>query len=369
MIRRTNQALTLLLLLTAVSPSFATTVTINTESATAVLDALQNPQVTRDACLKIAAMPGNQGILRKTNEFKILATSEIFAEALYDAAHGIPVTDIEKRVYSFDMVKQKVPQLRALIHDIAANPDNFKRAIETRISLFTPRDADFHLEGYVVAGGDGGGYAFGGTDFYLNLGMVDELIVAKLVTTHELYHAVQGAYSKERGYTDIPPSLEKMPRAQQACIKTSHLFSSLYEEGSATYVGDISLLEHATSAGGLRQKVDLEDGTKHVTWSVSLLEMSVLSLEAPDAMSLDDVYDVGFFGHGILYSAAYVMAKAIVDQDGPQGLAAYLKLPPYRFIQGYTKLAAYGKDKDHPLLGPNTIATTERLAKGCPSGS
>jgi hypothetical protein len=277
MIRRTTRALTLLLLLTAPSPIFAATVTINTESATAVLDALQDPEVTREACLKIAAMPGNQGIIRKTNEFKILSTNEIFAEALYDAAHGIPVTDLEKRVYFFDMVKQKVPQLRALIHDIAADPENFQKAVETRISLFTPKDADLHLEGYVVAGGDGGGYAFGATDFYLNLGMVDELIVAKLVTTHELYHAVQGAFSKDRGYTDIPPSLEKMPRAQQACIKTSHLFSSLYEEGSATYVGDISLLEHATSTGGLRQKVDLEDGIKHVAWSVSLLEMTSMT--------------------------------------------------------------------------------------------
>lgn len=135
------------------------------------------------------------------------------------------------------------------------------------------------------------------------------------------------------------------------------------------YVEDISLLKQAHSEGGMRQKVDLTDGIQHAHTSVSLLEMSVLSFDAVDTMSYDDVYDVGFYGHAILYNVAYVMAKAVADQEGPQGLTAYLKRPPYYFILGYTKLAAYGKDKDHPLLGPNTVAAAERLAKGCPSGS
>lgn len=235
--------------------------------------------------------------------------------------------------------------------------------------LFTPAGANLALEGYIVAGGDSGGYAFGSTDFYLDIARVDELVAAQSVTTHELYHAVQGAFEKDRGtLAELPPPAD-MPAAQQACLKTAHLFSTLYGEGSATYVADVSLLDHAHSEGALRQKADLEYGVEHFSWGASLLEMSVLSFQGKQAMAYDDVYNVDFFGHGVLYSVAYVMAKAIAAQEGSQGLTAYLKRPPYEFVLGYTKLPAYGKDKDHPVVGPNTIAAAEELAKGCHADS
>jgi Putative zinc dependent peptidase (DUF5700) len=369
MFRRTTQALTWLLMLTATHLMFGMTVTVNTDSAKAVLDALQDPQVSHETCLKVATMPGNQGIIRKTIEFKVTANNQVFADALYDAAHGIPVTDPEKRIYDFDTVKQETSELRSLLHEIEAHPENFQKQVERRIMLFTPAGVNLNLEGYVVTGGDAGGYAFGSTDFYLDVARVDELLDAQSVTTHELYHAVQGAFEKDRGtLAELPPPAD-MPPAQQACLKTAHLFSNLYEEGSATYVADVSLLDHVHSEGGLRQKADLEYGVKHFPWGASLLDMSVLSFRGDHAMAYDDVYSVDFFGHGVLYSVAYVMAKAIAEQEGPQGLTAYLKRPPYEFVLGYTKLPAYGKDKDHPVLGPNTIAATEELAKGCHAGS
>lgn len=348
---------------------FAATVSINTDAASAVLDALQNPHVTRETCLKIAAMPGNQGIIRKTNEFHIFADNKTFADALYKTAHGIPVPELGERIYSFDTVKANAPQLRTLLHNITADPETFQRSIEMRIALYTLPGVDLHLEGYVVAGGDAGGYAFGSTDFYLDIGRVDELVVAKGVMTHELYHAVQGAFANDRGTVGELPSLQGLPPARQACLKERQLFANLYEEGSAVDAEDISLLEQAHSEIGVRKRVDITDGIKHVHTSVSLLEMSVLSFEAADAMSYDDVYDVGFYGHGILYNIGYVMAKAITDQDGPQGLASYLKKPPTEFVLGYTRLNAYGKDKDHPLLGPNTIRAAQSVSKECPSGS
>ena len=297
----------------------ATTVSIDTSSAKAVLEALRNPGLTHEESLKIAAMHGNQGIIRKSNEFKIPATTQNFADALYAAAHGVRVTVPAEQLYFFEMVKPKIPQLSALIQQIEGDPANFQRQIEQRIALFTPTDTDLHLNGYIVAGGDGGGYAFGNTDFFLNAGMTDEFVVAKGVTTHEFYHAVQGAFARERGAVENLPSLDGMTHAQQVCAKIAQLFGNLYEEGSATYVEDISLLQNAHSELGMRQRADMEDGIKHVRTSASLLEMSVLSINAPHAMSFDDVYEVGFFGHGILYNVGYVMAKAIADQDGPQG--------------------------------------------------
>jgi hypothetical protein len=77
------------------------------------------------------------------------------------------------------------------------------------------------------------------------------------------------------------------------------------------------------------------------------------------------MYDVDFLGHGVVYNIAYVMAKAIVAQDGTQGLAMFLKVPTCKFVLRYTQLPSYAADKDHPRLGPHTIAAANRLAHGC----
>jgi hypothetical protein len=339
----------------------ATTVTIHTEDARATLLALQNRSLSHEDAMKIAEMHGNQAALQKLHSFKITSTTEDFANALYATAHGQPITkENEKDIY-FELEEPKIPQLLALLKDIDANPKAFQQRIEQRIALFVPPNADIHLEGYVVAAGDGGGYAFGGTDFFLNIGIVDDIVLAQETTTHELYHAVQGAFAADRELKIDNPH----GHAQQACISSGHLFNNLYDEGSAMYVGDLSLLPKSHSPWATRSLTDINDGQKHIQDSVTLLEMSFIALNASDPVPYDEMYSVDFFGHGVVYNIAYVMAKAIVAQDGPQGLAAYLKQPTYKFVLGYTQLPAYGMDKDHPKLGPNTIDAANRLANGC----
>ena len=364
MVRHIFRLFVLFMCLAAARSASEITITMNTDAAKAVLQALQNPALSHEASMKIASMQGNQGIIRKLNEFKIPATTESFADALYACAHGVKVTDPTEQSYYFDMVKPKSQELLSLLAQMEENPLSFQSAIEQRIALFTLPDSNIRLQGYVVAGGDGGGYAFGDTDFYLNVGMVNEFAVVKSITTHEMYHAVQGAFTKERG--DSSEGSEKTEgNSQKACVNAAHLFANLYEEGSATYVEDISLLSETKTEIGIRMKNDMDDGLKHAQNSASLLEMSILSLSADHPMPYDDVYAVGFYGHGILYNIAYVMAKAIADNDGPQGLAAYLKRPPYRFVVRYTQLPKYGMDKDHPRLGSNTLLAASRLASGC----
>jgi len=131
------------------------------------------------------------------------------------------------------------------------------------------------------------------------------------------------------------------------------------------YVGDLSLLPKSHSLAATRTLTDLNDGQKHIQDSVTLLEMSFIALNASEPVPYDEMYSVDFFGHGVVYNIAYVMAKAIVAQDGPQGLAAFLKQPTYKFVLRYIQLPAYGMDKDHPKLGPNTIDTANQLANGC----
>jgi hypothetical protein len=364
MLRQIFRLIVIVCFLPVVLPASAITVTVNADAAKAVLQALQNPALTYDEALRIAQLPGNQGIIRKENDFKVPLSNESFANALVAAAHGQKATDPILVNLFFDIVKPKAPQLLQLVRQIEANPETFQASIEKRIGLFTVPGSEIRLQGYIVAGGDGGGYAFGDTNFYLNIGFMDDFILAKSATTHELYHAVQGAFAGERGAAAEPSRLPLSP-VQQGCASTARLFASLYEEGTATYVEDISLLPQSHSESANRKLADMTDGLRHIHDSATLLEMSVTGLKSANAVSYDDVYNVGFLGHGVLYYIGYVMAKAIVENDGPQGLAAFLKRPPYKFVLRYTQLPAYGMDKDHPTLGPNTIDAANQLANGC----
>jgi len=116
-----------------------------------------------------------------------------------------------------------------VLDQIDKDPIEFQNTIEQRIAAFSPQGVPIHLQGYVVAAGDGGGYAFGGTDFFLNLTMVDDLVVAQNMTTHDMYHAVQGTFAADR---EVDYS-HAAPESQAACRNIERLFSSLYEEGSA----------------------------------------------------------------------------------------------------------------------------------------
>jgi hypothetical protein len=52
----------------------------------------------------------------------------------------------------------------------------------------------------------------------------------------------------------------------------------------------------------------------------TLLELSVVGLQAKISVPYDDVYSLGFYVPEPLYKVGYVMAKAISTDDGPQGL-------------------------------------------------
>jgi hypothetical protein len=311
--------------------------------------------------MQIASMHGNQGVIRKLQEFRIPSTTESFAAALYASAHGQNAATLAESALGFERLKPKAHEVSALLDEIDADPVGFQKAIETRIRMFTPAQSNVHLDGYVVSAGDGAGYAFGGTDFFLNIGLADDIIVAKSTTTHELYHAVQGAYAKQR----VADLRRTQGDDRQHCVEVERLFESLYEEGSARYVEDPSLLAQSKSEAALHIVADVNEGIVHVQTGVTLLEMSVTALDGATALSYDDVYEVGFLGHGVLYGIGYVMAKDIVESDGKQGLAICLKRPVSEFVMRYVRLKQYGSDTNHPRLGVNTVAAAERLGTGC----
>ena len=114
------------------------------------------------------------------------------------------------------------------------------------------------------------------------------------------------------------------------------------------YVEDISPLPQSHSIIARRMQADMDEGMAHIHKSGTLLEMSVAALNAPKPVPYDDLYDVGFLGHGVLHSIAYVMAKDIVESDGPERRIMLLKQPSYNFVLSDTQLTTYGQAKIIP---------------------
>lgn len=352
-------------LLGLAGPALALDVVIDSASAKAVLTAVQDPGLDRPGAMRVAALPGNQALVRKAQSYGIKATTDTFADALLAAAHGQPATDPAMRSFQLASVRARAPALTALIDRIEAHPDTFRDWVIHRVETYSPKGAGVKLTGYLVAGGKSGGFAFDDPAFYLNLGYFDEFDPARVVMAHELYHAVQAAFApaSERADLKHPDVGATTPAAR--CATLSKLFSDLYQEGSASLVGDPLLLDPTTGPLARRTREDMADGVMQIRHHATLLDLSVTGIEAPEPVPYERIYDLDFYVPEPLYKLGYVMAKAIVADRGAAALADLLSKPGYAFASAYLDLPKYGQDFDHPHLGANTREVVAWLSRGC----
>jgi len=345
-------------------------VTVDSTSARAVLAAVQNPSLTAEEATRVAEMKGNQGLVQKAVSYQMPATTEVLAEALLAAAHGTPAANPTAKSFRFEEVKARAKDLTALVDRIDGDARGFKDWVTARVALFSPADAQVEITGYLIVGGPSGGFAFGEPTFFLNLAYFSEFEAARVVMAHELYHAVQGALAEHPSAWWARPGALKGKHGTLArrCAETAQLFTDLYQEGSASYVGDPTLLSGEEGPLAKKTREDMVAGLSQLGNSRTLLELSVTGLEAPTPVPYEKVYALGFYMPEILYKLGYTMARAIAVDAGSAALAAFLSQPGFKFAAHYAALPKYGKDDNHPKLGPNVIAALERLKAGCRGG-
>jgi len=292
-------------------------------------------------------------------------TDEQFARALVAAAHGQPAGSAQEESYNFPLVKASTPAIALLLDEIERG---FVKDIRERIRLFAPNPDALSLRGYIVAGGDGGGYAFDGPDFYVNIAFNDDIVMARQISIHEAFHGVQGAVYHEDTdhWTKNLTSPVDLARGK-LCSNFAQLFIDMRNEGTALYVGTDDVLKDATGPTGKRLYEESLYAHKHLADSAGLLEISIASLQSPHPVPYKLVYSIDFFGRGIVYAISSAMVGAIADQDGPGAFGQVIQQPGYEFVLSYTRLKSYGKDSAHPRLGENTIRAAQLLHDGCPA--
>lgn len=334
------------------------TVTVDASAAKAVLTALLDPALTMAEAMRIAALPGNQGLIRKARSYGRPGTDELFANALIAAArHDDAAPD--PAAFRFGRVRDHGAQIRTTLAQLEYPASDLLTGVKARIAQFTPASVGGQLTGHLVLGGTSGGFAFGGPEFFLNLDRFPSAELATIIMQHELFHAVQGAARASK----------KSSAATEACTaKIPHgtdltrLFNSLEMEGSAMLVGDLAVMKAATDAASENIRVKALRNVELADQSITLLELSVHGLNSGAQVSYDDIHALGFYGNEVLYGLGYVMARAIVAEEGTGAVADLTGKPGALFVQRYRNLKSYGKSEAVPLLKAETLHSAEQLA-------
>ncbi len=336
---------------------------VDDKSAKAVLEALGKPSLTKLEADVVAHMPGNQAMVRKLIELGSPATEAGFSEALVAAAHG----DDKPTPYGFARVKSQRLTTLKLIEEIDSHPEQFVGWIETRIAPFTPQGLKIDATGYLIAGGQANGFAFDTPDFYMDLSAFgDEIGSARLIMAHELYHGVQNQAAVQ--HPGAAQSFDFDRKAYAAlrtatardCYATRAYFTSLVAEGTATLVGDPTLLpkEGAYAAAERRRRQGGFGGLKSQR---TLFDMSLKAITGPAALDEEAVYAVGFYDQAPMYDLGYAMARAIAASDGEAAIGRLIAQPPENFVRRYIALTKLNNKL--PPLGP--IATQWAARASC----
>lgn len=315
---------------------------IDSKAARRTVEAVTNPRLTRTQALSIADLPGNKALIQQAIDFGVPATRDTFADALIAAAQGSDAFTI----FNFKEVRTTAATSRAGLEALASNHTAMVKWITQRIEPFTPPGVPVTGRGYIVAGGPGGGFSLKDGGIYVNISRAKgDLNVVRLTLAHELYHDVQHAAEARAGtlddfnydeaaYKALPPG------AQRACYATRQLFGDMMKEGAASYIGDIALYPTSGDEALSDRKQRAASLSGDVEFPISMLDIGLAAMTSDDPVSERKVYTMGFLQAGQLYyDIAYVMAKAIVQHDGPAALGDFIAKPGNAFIRRYGALS------------------------------
>lgn len=336
----------------------AVTVKVDTDSIKAVLGAVVNPGLTMAEALRIAALPGNQGLIRKARSYGRPGTDELFAKALMAAAHHDDAAADPGGFY-FRPVRDRAARIKATLAKLEDPAADLLRSVKARIAEFTPSNLSGHVTGYLIVGGTSGGFAFDEPAFFLNLDRFPSATLATTLVQHELFHAVQ-SIARTSGNTPAVDAacMAKIPNSKEL----GQLFAALETEGSASLAGDVAAMPAGIDEASDKARKEVRRNIALVGRSITILELSTHGLKTGAQVSYDDIYALGFYDDEMLYGLGYVMARAIAAEEGKGAIAELTGRPGALFVQRYRKLKSYGKSDTVPILYAETVRSADQLA-------
>lgn len=233
--------------------------------------------------------------------------------------------------------------------------------VRQRLEPYLPPGFAQRVEVFFLFGGRASGFAFGGDDVYVNLAKFADATSDEIAATvtHEVFHAVQSVVMPK--FPSLAGGREATAAAGNAAVTA--FLHNLAQEGSAelfSHVGPEGL--DSPYARDIARKN--ERNAKRIAGIVTMFESLAFRLHAVpprDATEYDQIYGLMFYESfdATAYQLGWVMARAIVERDGPPGLTRLLAAGPKAFVLRYQELAA--ADPALPRFGDRFLALVAGL--------
>ncbi len=330
-------------------------VSVDFESAQAIVKLMSSKKADTNEISRVAAMTGNNKLIAKVKGYSG-AGEDKFKATLKEIIETGNIKGDDH--YKWKDVKNRLPEIQKLITYLSLNEKRFLEDVKALIGPYVPDTLKASARACFLVGGGALGFTTGGDPtFNVALQQIgSDLEGLKYLVAHELYHSLQDAGQDTRK-TPQGASAENRFRASY------QLFSNLWSEGSANFVGDMSLIKNAgdftKSQQALLRKND-ERRRENFALFDALIYKQFHDSTTSYGTSYNIVFTTGYDEVG--YAMGCEIARMIVKYKGAKGLAAIIVNDPLLFVKQYIELyLAHPEDRSFIRFSKSTEMIIEKL--------
>lgn len=296
---------------------------VNAESAAQTLQFLNLRSSDTIEAKKILSLKGTEGMLLHDSQFNKEMTRESFINELTD-------TNSISNVFGFKQIRNNLTPIQATIELLEDSLNVIVKRVEEKLRKYCP-DRSETINVYFVLGGNSDGFTDDNNSFYLeiqyylDLEDIDGIIS---MVAHEVYHIIQ-----ERNFAHEIEKLKLKDTLQSAYM----LIRNVYQEGSASLVGDPLSIENPKGHSSFMQKKYKRNLLK-LEESFYLFE--ALLLQSIGYPNEDLLYGIAFGAQwdSPLYFVGYEMCAQLELKNGESTIVEYLSKSPTYFFTDYIEL-------------------------------
>jgi hypothetical protein len=272
----------------------------------------------------------------------------------------------EKDVYRFGPIVENKEKFEATVAFLKGRASEIETFVVESLTPFVPEDLDY--SGNIVlsiVGNPCGGFASEKYFFLalncLTAGHEEEYSAIKVVSAHEVFHALQHEFFYPRS-----KDLEEIESRDDAI---EYLFRWLMFEGTAEYAADSRQIE---GSGTLTEFLTgfSENGYKQIALYIEFLsytaEILTAGSDAEDHKErLRNIYNLGFSGSGrqVFYYTGAAMAGHMDKTYGRDALICIFRLPTEQFVRAYHAAALKSPSGEMVPLGETIVKAADRISR------
>jgi hypothetical protein len=317
-------------------------ISIDFQSARAVADLLSRKRVADADLNRVAALFGNQQLIRKAARNNPTVTAETFKQTLRGAIEN---QSFAEDPFEWQTVKRNLPEIRLLVARIEKEQNALFANLENLLQPYVPVDLKVDATAVLLVGGGSLGFTLSDDqNFYVALHKIGgDYEGLKYIVAHELYHSIQ-TLGREKRIASLK-AVKPPDNVRNSLI----IIESAYVEGTATLVGSSLGAKNLKQFGQSRQD-EYKKNLARSRQNFALFEALLFQAYHDPNANLQQLYNIGFTTafDETLYYVGYQMARDIEKYQGKQAIAALVGKNPLELFNLYVEL--YKKNNDPALL-------------------